>query len=194
MKPVMRPSIKRVGKIAGWTIAGCLLVAGIALWTQRNTLRDGWQKWKQDYQAESLKKALKTEVSQLPPVDEVEVYRFSGEPASPGQKPFRRSHYGDMLLYEAKKVILKGSDALAQAKLWRSQSVFSNGVGCHEPHHALRFLNHGKQVSLVIICFQCENVEIPCTFLGGELAEFDTRQPQYTALKKRVEELVGAAP
>jgi hypothetical protein len=190
----MKPLVKRVVKLLLWSVSGFLLLAGIVLWTQKDTLRRDWENWQREYQASGLEKALRTEVSQLPPVDEVEVYRLSFKPVFPGQSAFHRSVEDRISLYEVKKSTLKDAEAVALADLWRSLSVTRNGVGCHEPHHALRFLNHGKQVSLAIICFQCENAEIPCTFLGGELVEFDSRQPQYTALKKRIEELVGAAP
>ncbi len=190
----MRSSIKRVLKIAGWAVTGFLLVAGIALWTQKDTLMNEWEKWVRDYQAKGLEKALKTEVNQLPPVDEVEVYRLSDTPVVSGQTIFHRGYDDAAPLYEAKKAVLKGADATTLANLWRSLSAMENGVMCHEPHHALRFLNHGKQVSQAVICFHCENAEIPCTVFRGGLIMFDTQQPQYISLKKRMEELVGAAP
>ncbi len=108
-----------------------------------------------------------TEVAHLGPVDEVEVILLADAPLSPGQKPFHKSVEHGALTYEVKKVILKGSDALALAALWRSQSVFRMACNCHDPHHALLFLNHGKEVSRAMICFHCENAEIPSSILGG---------------------------
>jgi len=178
-------------KIVGLTFLGLGCILALAAWWQWDTLKGDFEQWKSDYQKTALEKAIQTEVAHLGPVDEVEVILLSEDPKSSGQKPFHKSVERDVVTYEEKKVILKGADALALASLWRSQTVDRNGVNCHAPHYALRFLNHGKEVSRAIICFHCQNAEIPSSFFGGDLIVIDTTTPAYRELKAQILQQVG---
>lgn len=199
----MQPLLWRAGRIVCLSIAGFLLLSGAAVCWKRDSIVLGVQDWwkvrqetalkkEEEHRAAALKKAILSQVTELPLVDEVAVLRLADKPLFQDQKPFSKTPHGT-LMYEAKKIVLTGQEAQPLASLWRSESVIIDGTGCHEPHHALHFYRNGTQIGEAIVCFTCGNAEVTCAPFGKRLIGLDSTLPQYWALKTRLESLVGPA-
>jgi hypothetical protein len=179
---------KRWLKLIAITLAVMALPLGALVWWRWEVIADKVG----DYKSRALTKAMDKQVKNLPAVDSVKLWRLSESATASGQAPFVKDIYGGEL-YEVQSSELQSASAQQFASLWRKQSVFDNWAACHEPHHAVIFYDHGKEIGRALICFTCTNAAIPSSILGDDLIGFDVATAEYAELKSLIESLVGAA-
>lgn len=54
--------------------------------------------------------------------------------------------------------ILKGSEALRVASLWRRQTYTANLSACHEPAYAIKFYHRAKLIAYASVCWSCNSI------------------------------------
>jgi hypothetical protein len=190
----MWKGFKRWLKLIGITLAVMALPFGAFVWWRWEMIAPYVQsrarEYQREYKSHALTKAMDRQVKNLPTVDSVKLWRLSESATAGGQEPFTRDIHGGKL-YEVQSNELQGIAAQQFADVWRKQSVFDNGVMCHEPHHAVIFYHHGREVGRALICFTCTNAVIPSSILGDDLIGFDDATIEYAELKRLIESLVG---
>jgi hypothetical protein len=188
----MWKGLKRWLKLIGITLAVMALPFGAFVWWQWEMIAPYVREKAWEYESRALTRAMDRQVKHLPAVDSVKLWRLSTSASDGGQASFTKDIHGGKL-YEVQSGELQGASAQQFADLWRKQSVFENGVLCHEPHHAVIFYYHGSEVGRALVCFKCTNAAVPAGILGDALIGFDDATPEYLELKRIVESLVGAA-